>query len=300
MERRIGVALALAIAACAATKQEPHAPLAERGDALAPDGPPPALPSNEEIAATTPPARKTTAASIPDEPPDVPVPSRRGPRPPAHAKVDALLAAIEGADTIEIKDEWEGRSGSFDTFVRLERKGDELAYRAKVGERAGSVGERVADPTEPPDAHRVKCLCPIDGSCPCEAKYERKSGTTSLETTRAFLRRLSRKRVDATQKHRAGSIRTDDHPYVHVVFMGKALEQPLHLSVRDNQRHWRANGLFLAPDPPPAPYEVEATVLPQTGPARAEKQTIVPTDKHALLTQSYTRMLGLLGTRDWR
>ncbi len=286
------------VAACAT--KPPARPAS--GPALVPDGPPPDRQTNGENAeplSNVEEKRQKTHA-IPDEPLDDPAAPDDGPKPTAHAKIDALLAAVEKADTIEIMDEWNGLGATYGNFVRLDRTGDELSYRAKIGE-FGSVGERVADPTEPRGEQSRRCLCPIEKHCKCERDYVRKSGKIPFATIQAFLRRLSRKRVDRNQKHPTGAEHTDDYPRVHLVLTGPTLGAPLHLSVRDNRRHWRANGLFITPDPPPAPQESVAIIIGPVGtPSRQEKLTIVRTDKHERLNGSFQRMLALLGAREWQ
>lgn len=155
----------------------------------------------------------------PPEPPDAPDPIDVRSKRPEHAKVDRLLSAVEGADHIDIADEWGGLGTPYRLELQLERHGDDVSYRAEMG-RLG------------------------------RAPVVRKSGTTPFATIASFLKRLSKKRVDPKQDYRTGPAWTDDMPTIRVTLRGPKLAAPLRLSVDDNRRHWQANGFFMTPDGP--------------------------------------------------
>jgi hypothetical protein len=271
----LGSVLVASLLACASSKPEPYVkPVGSSASSpsssvMLPDGPPPKIPTNDEIRDAGRPEHQKAERKIPDEPPDDPTPPDDKPKPAAHKKVDALLVAIEKADALDIVDQWEGMTGSHRLHLRLDRKGEEVAYRADVTGMMGTT--------------------------------KKKTGTTPFANVRPFLHRLSRKRVDRKQDYRVGPTHTDDYPHIEVVVTGKSLGAPLKLLVEDNQRHWRANGLFIAPDPPPEP--VEATVITigpvGSGESRTEKQMIQSDDKHERINVSFNRMLGLIGAYEW-
>jgi len=259
--RAILPAIALA-AACAEPKHPPPVMTAPIASTSAPSPPPSPAPDLAWGPPENPPPSKEEK-KIPDEPPDVPVPAEQGSKPAAHAKVDALLAAVESAEVIEIEKSWSGMRGEYQLVVRLVRKGDDVSYKANVATSKGAE----------------------------------KTGTTPFSTVKPFLHRLSRKRIDRKQDYAAGPRHTDDYPSVHVTIRGKALAAPLRLSVDDNQWHWRANGLYLAPDPPGPPYE-ETVITIAPGPTRSEKRMTTPTDVHWYVNASFNRLLALLGATD--
>jgi hypothetical protein len=188
------------------------------------------------------------------EPPDDPPPAADGERPRAHAAVDALLAAIEGAVAIDIVDEWGGLGTPYRLVMHLERRADAMQYRAEMG-RLG----------RPP--------------------VVRKSGVVPFAIIEPFLHRLSQRRVDRYQDYATGPITTDDNPTIFVTVTGPSLDAPLRLSLDDNQRHWRANGLFVSPDPPHAGDPPDD---------RTKRRA-----RHAHVNQSYVRMLTVLGAYEW-
>ena len=183
------------------------------------------------------------------EPPDALDPVDDGPKPQEHIDVDRLLAAIEDADIIDIDDSWGGLGTPYHLVLHLERHGDEVTYRAEMG-RLG------------------------------RAPVVRRNGTTPVATTAAFVKRLSKKRIDRRQDYATGARWTDDNPTIRVMMTGPTLPKPLRLSIDDNRRHWKANGFFVTPD-----------VATSVG-AREEQL-------HVHLTQSYVRMLTILGVYEW-
>jgi hypothetical protein len=200
--RSLGPLLVIALIAC--TPKEPaRTPIATR-------------PIVDPNAVELPPPSKNPPEPYP-EPPDAPDPVDDGPKPTEHVEVDALLAAIEGADTIDIHDAWGGLGTPYDLVLHLERHGDDVTYRGEMG--------RLGRP-----------------------RIIKKNGTTPVATIASFLRRLSKKRVDRRQDYRTGPAWTDDNPTIRIALSGGSLRAPLRLSVDDNRRHWQANGFFVTPD----------------------------------------------------
>ena len=163
------------------------------------------------------------------------------------------FAELDEAQVLEVNDQWNGLGLTHHVFLRLERKGSDFAWKAKLAAYPGSLAERLPDPYTPPDRDHtgLPCLCAVDASCRCEhaRDVKKKSGTVAAAPVEAFLAAVASHGIDAAFKGPRGNVWTDDHPKAHVAVWSAPGADPVHLSFLDQQRRWRVNGHELTLDP---------------------------------------------------
>jgi hypothetical protein len=242
----VGLLAIVAAGACHPSRESP--PSREQpGVAREPPAPLASAPPDTALAAPYADSEAPVTRDAPPADPDT-IPGA----PPVTA-LPAGFADLPKATVLEIKDEWNGMGQTHDLFARLERlPAGKFAVRAKIVSYAGSLGERVADPTSPRSKWGEPCPCAIEQTCRCEASGAqplRKHATVDAAPIDTFLRAVAHAGLDPKQDYRTGMTHTDDYPKAHVLVVVPAAPDAIHLSLLDNQRHWRVDGAFLGADP---------------------------------------------------
>ncbi|CAN5461843.1 hypothetical protein BH09MYX1_BH09MYX1_42770 [soil metagenome] len=151
------------------------------------------------------------------------------------------------SDLVEIDD---ARSADpiWSVQLRLERKGQNFAWRGKLSHRANALGTSAPDRFWAPP--RPTCFCAVDETCACEtdATPDQRSGTVPATVVEAFLGNLAKRELGAAV---VGALlaREPSTADSHVVVWPPAGAPPIHLAAVDPSRTWGVNGRVLASDP---------------------------------------------------